>query len=233
VQRKRTFRSTVVATVGAMSIGLVPSPAQTTEQYETFVVRSYGDLLNRSPESPAFESWVGALQAGLPRTDYALSILHSREFQEVTVGSFYSSYLHRSADPSGLAAYSPLIDGGSTWERVQSLILGSDEFFANVGSANTSFIDALYGIALERSPDPDGNGFFLQRLGEGWSRQMVAEAVVLSPEARARFIADIYAFLLGRAVDPPSLEVWVVTPYEAVVGAIAASDEYFNLPPGG
>jgi hypothetical protein len=231
VKRTRTLAlALVIMSMGLASMSIAPASAQTTEQYQAFVERSYGHLLNRSPESPAFETWVSELEAGLPRTEYAFALLRSDEFRAFIVSVFYG-YLERAPDPDALAAFVPLIDGGSSWEYVQSLVLGSEEFFANVGSDNEAFIGALYGVALNRSPDPQGSDFFLQKLEEGWSRQMVAEAVVLSPEARTLLIGGIYMGLLGREVDQPSLDVWVVTPYESVAVGVVASDEYFDLPP--
>lgn len=227
---RRAFLSTLVAVVGVTSIGVTPSSAQTTEQYQIFVQRSYGDLLNRGAESPAFETWVSELEGGLPRTEYAFGLLRSGEFGEVLVDAFYNQYLERPADPGGLAGFGPLIDGGNSWEQVQSLILGSDEFFAVASNDNETFVAGLYFLLLDRAPDKAGFTFWFDKLNEGWSRQMVAEAVALSAEARSLLIDNLYNSLLGRGVDGASLEVWIVTPYETVLIAIIASDEYFNLP---
>ena len=142
----------------------------------------------------------------------------------------FELYLERQPDPAGVAAFAALIDGGHGWERVQSSILGSHEFFANAGSDNTDFLAAVYAVVLNRGPDAPGRAFFLQKLNEGWSRQMVAEAIVLSPEARSIRIRSFYDSLLGRPVDDGSLNVWLVTPYESILIAIIASDEYLNLP---
>lgn len=227
---RKAFLAFVVAIVGVASIGIAPSTAQTTEQNEILVLRSYSDLLQRSPESPAFETWVSELDGGLPRTSYALALLQSGEFHEVLVNEFYGVYLERAADPGGLAAFAPLIDGGSSWEYVQSLILASDEFFTNVGGADENFVSALYGVVLEREPDKAGFHAFVEALSEGWSRQQVADAFVLSPEGRAVLIAGMYESFLGRVVDGDSLAVWIMTPYETLLVAIVASDEYYNLP---
>ena len=227
---RRAFLSTLAAIVGAAAIGIAPSTAQTIEQYETFVLRSYSDLLTRSPESPAFETWVGQLEGGLARTSYTNAVLQSGEFHEVVVNNFFESYLERFADPFTRAAFAPFVDGDSAWQRVQGLILGSDEFFGLAGSDNESFVTALYGLLLERGPDSSGFASSLQQLNEGWSRQMLAEAFAVSPEARSVFIQGLYGQLLFRAADGGSLGVWVTTPYEAVLLAIVASDEYFNLP---
>jgi hypothetical protein len=227
---RRAFLSTLAAIVGVAAIGIAPATAGTSTPNQIFVQRSYFDLLDRSAESPAFETWVSELDGGLPRPEYAFALLRSTEFREIIVEAFYNQYLERSADPAGLAGFAPLIDGENSWEHVQSLLLGSDEFFAIAGDDNANFVTGLYFLLLDRAPDKAGHESFLQKLNEGWSRQMVAEAVALSPEARSILIDDFYSSLLGRSVDDAALEVWVVTPYETVLIAIIGSDEYFNLP---
>ena len=181
---RRAFLSTLVAIVGAASIGIAPSTAQTIEQYETFVLRSYSDLLARSPESPAFEIWVNDLAGGLARTSYVNALLQSREFQEVVVDNFFLSYLERFPDPFTRAAFAPLVDGASAWQQLQGQILGSPEFFGLAGGDNESFVTALYTVLLDRGPDSPGFNSALEKLGEGWTRQMVAEAFAVSSEAR-------------------------------------------------
>jgi hypothetical protein len=224
---KRTAVLTVlVAIVALASIGIAPSSGQTTEEYQAYVQHSYNTVLGRSPESPAFETWVAELDGSLARTEYAFALLDSHEFRENIVNVFYGICLEREADPDGLAAFAPLIDGASSWEHVESLILGSEEFFTNEGGDNTSFVTAVYGRVLNRAPDQPSADFFLQKLDEGWSRQMVAEAVVLSAEGRGTFINIIYQALLLRPVDEPSLNVWITTPYQTIGVAIIASDEY-------
>ena len=51
-----------------------------------------------------------------------------------------------------LAAFAPMIDGASSWEQVESLTLGSKEFFRNEGGDNTSFDTAPYGRVSGRAP---------------------------------------------------------------------------------
>ena len=202
----------------------------TPTEYQAFVARSYGDLLQRGPDSPSFNTWVSQLQGGMPRASYTSALLGSGEFRGLIVRDLFELYLERQPDPAGVAAFAALIDGGHGWERAQSSILGSHEFFANAGSDNTDFLAAVYAVVLNRGPDAPGRAFFLQKLNEGWSRQMVAEAIVLSPEARSIRIRSFYDSLLGRPVDDGSLNVWLVTPYESILIAIIASDEYLNIP---
>ena len=226
---KRSAVLTVLAAIVTVSVGIVPSSAQTTDEHQALVQRSYNNVLGRNPESPAFETWVSELDGGLARSEYAFALLDSDEFRRVIVNVFFGIYLDREADPAALAAFAPVIDGGISWEYVESLILGSDEFFDNEGGDNTSFVTALYGRVLGRTPDQPGADFFLEKLDEGWPRQMVAGAVVLSAEGRRNFINIIYQSLLQRPVDEPSLNVWITTPYRTIAVAVIASDEYFTL----
>jgi hypothetical protein len=227
----RALVTIVVAFVGVASILAGPASAGgTTDQNEILVLRSYNDVLQRSPESPAFETWVSELDGGLSRTTYALALLQSGEFHELLVHDLFNAYLERDADPAALAAFAPLVDGGSSWEHVQSLILGSDEFYALAGGTDETFVTALYGAVLHREPDEPGAHAWVEALAEGWSRQSVAESFALSPEGRAAVIASLYDQLLGRDVDGDSLAVWITTPYETLLVAIVASDEYYNLP---
>jgi hypothetical protein len=226
------------AVISLLAVTAIVTPAAvrpataggTTDQNEILVLRSYDNVLQRSPESPAFETWVSQLDGGLPRTTYALALLQSNEFHGVLVNDLYGSYLERAADAGGLAAFAPLVDGGNSWEHVQSLILASGEFYALAGGTDEDFVTALYHVVLEREPDEASFHAFVEALAEGWSRQQVADAFVLSPEGRGVLIAGMYESFLGRGVDGDSLTVWLTTPYETVLAAIVASDEYYNLP---
>ena len=63
----------------------------------------------------------------------ALAILRSRESDTDEVQALFGLFLHRGADPGGLATFVNALQAGESNETVEAAILGSDEYFANLG----------------------------------------------------------------------------------------------------
>ena len=56
-------------------------------------------------------------------------VLHSAEARQYLVGGYYLEFLHRKADPAGLASFTA---PGYSDDLILAAMLGSDEYFANV-----------------------------------------------------------------------------------------------------
>src|SRR5262249_8894274 len=157
----------------------------------------------------------------------------SQEFRTDQVEAFYQTFLHRSADPQGLAAWVQVLAAGGTLEQVQAGIAGSAEFLQNSGNTNDGFLNALYQPALGRAPDASGRAFFDQALASGTTPAQVAAAVLTSPEHAQDLVTADYLQFLHRPPDPAGLAGFVTALLqgardEEIIATIVSSPEYLG-----
>ena len=84
------------------------------------------------------------------------------------VESWYSLYLNRVPDPTGVRDFVNRMARGATPEDIQASIIGSDEYYRLHGSRPPSWIAGMYADVLNRSARPDEISHRLgmyQRLG--------------------------------------------------------------------
>jgi predicted outer membrane repeat protein len=94
-----------------------------------FVSALYQDALNRAPDGGS-QAFLQALANGVSRTAVAAMIFASPEFLQDLVQADYTTFLGRSADPTGLAAFVKALQTGTTDQGILAAILGSPEAFA-------------------------------------------------------------------------------------------------------
>src|SRR5262249_55861651 len=101
---------------------------------QAFLATLYQGELGRNIEADALTYWNNALSQTASRTQVAGAILNSDEYfgREVTLD--YHSLLGRDPDPLGLQSFVQVLRTGATPQQVQTQIMGSNEFFARVGS---------------------------------------------------------------------------------------------------
>src|SRR5207302_1312669 len=105
----------------------------------------------------------------------ASSIENSDEYRTIQVESLYGQFLHRTADPSGLAFGMSYLQNGGTVDGLAAILAGSPEYFqTRGGNTNDGFLDALFLDALNRTVDPGARTFYDQQLSSGTSREQVA-----------------------------------------------------------
>jgi hypothetical protein len=112
------------------------------------------------------------------------------------VDSWYQRYLGRSVDPGGLNNFAGMLRRGSPPDEVQSIILGSDEFWNNNGGTPSGFIAGLYGVILNRQAS-------VQEIAI-WLRRYVQVRQNRSQVARD-FIAAAQQELLGQQQNNPMI----------------------------
>ena len=151
---------------------------------QAFVIAAYNDLLQRAPDAGGLAAWTNLLNSGAANTmQVAEAIVNSQEFRIDAVQNAYQTFLHRAADPGGLNAFVNFLAAGGTIKMVDSIMLGSQEYFqVRAGGTNAGFLQALYQDVLGRAPDPVGLQAFTAALNAGVSRQQVALLVLSSPE---------------------------------------------------
>jgi hypothetical protein len=101
------------------------------------------------------------------------------------------------------------------------------------GSANATFVCAVYEDLLGRAPDPSGEAGWLAALSSGSSPTQVAYGVLASTEYRSAFINADYKAFLNRNVDTNGLNAWLADfssggTDEQIDSGILGSPEFFS-----
>jgi hypothetical protein len=89
----------------------------------------YGNQFGRAIDQVGALGWNQLLNSGVSRTAVALAIGRSLEADQDEVLAFYHQYLHRPADPGGLAALTSALGQGATNEQILALVVASEEYF--------------------------------------------------------------------------------------------------------
>src|SRR5262249_40496091 len=149
----------------------------------------------------------------------------------LAVQQLYQKYLHRSADPAGLASGVIALTTG-TIAQLKATLLGSPEYFQTRGnSTNAGFLQAIYPDLLGRAPDAQGEASLSQLLAQGTSRTAVATMMINSLEAHQVLVTGYYQEFLGRQPDTAGLNSLVTQLQngardEDIIAAITSSGEY-------
>jgi hypothetical protein len=124
------------------------------------------------------------------------------------VAQVYVDLLKRPVDPTGLAAWTGLLNQGVSRTAVVSLIQTSTEY-------HMVEVERLYEDLLNRGADPLGLGADLNFLAAGGRIEAVAIAITASSEfyldsggTNTGFIDTFYERVLGRDVDSAGLAGW-------------------------
>jgi hypothetical protein len=97
-----------------------------------FLVLLYQDALQRAIDANSLTALsLGMALGTASRPTISHFVFSSPEFTNDLVQSIYQNYLHRSADPQGLAFNAQTIANGATYEQVTAFVMGSPEFFLN------------------------------------------------------------------------------------------------------
>lgn len=134
------------------------------------------------------------------------------------VDTMYQAYLNRHAtDADGLANWVNFLKEGKGFQFVRAGVVGSDEYFMNHGSDNTSWLNGVYNDFLNRAPETAGLNNWLDHLNQGDTRFQVVLDIEGSPE----FLADRQKYLIpGQtgAVGPIGPAGPQGPPGESIVG---------------
>jgi hypothetical protein len=203
---------------------------------QRFVTHVYLDLLRRYPDAAGMASWIGLLNQGVSRTQVVQMIEGSQEYHADEVQYLYGFVLGRPADPLGMSIWRGFLDRGGTAEQLEFILLGTDEYFAGRGGgSNTNFLQGVYRDVLGRTIDSAGAQGWGQALAAGDSRTVVAAEILASRESDMDEVQAMYLKILRRPADSAGLNFFTQdlqqgVPNEAVLAALAGSDEYFTRP---
>ena len=235
---RRGRRRTVRRENGCRAHALAVEPLESrvllnSDQNALFVSKAFQDLLHRAVEPASLSAFSDSLdRALLTRFQEVIAIESSLEYRTEQVQNLYAYYLHRGADPGGLASAVGFLNSGGTVEQVIAGLVSSPEYFQNRGgSTNNGFLAALYQDALLRPIDSVGQVIFGQELGAGQPRALVAAQILSSDEYRRVIVAIDYQQFLHRPADLNGLDGLVGllsngTRDESIVAYFLSSEEY-------
>jgi hypothetical protein len=213
--------------IGEMVIDLPPTPNA------RFVTSLYVDLLGRLADLGGEAAWTSSLNAGATRAQVVQGFEASLEYRTDVVEHVYNLFLHRNADPTGLASSLALLANGGTQLQLEALVAGSTEYFqTRGGSTNDGFLTALYQDTLNRSVDPSGRAAFDSFLTTGGTTTRAAAIVLTSLEYDRDLIGSVYQHYLQRLPDPGGMSAWLGAlqagmSQEQFQAGVLSSDEYF------
>jgi uncharacterized protein (TIGR03118 family) len=125
------------------------------------------------------------------------------------VAQLYRDLLHREADAAGLAAWTGLLNQGTSRMQV-ALGIESTPEYRNVQ------VQAAYSLLLHRSADPGGLSAFTNFLTTGGTVEQMEATIAGSPEyfqsrggsTNDGFLTALYQDALNRAADPGGRSAW-------------------------
>lgn len=203
----------VAATV-PQGIGyLAGAPGDGTAQ--TFVHNLYRELLGREPDPAGEAYWVAQVQqndTAAGRQTVISSFLNSTEYKDHYITTLYEVFLGRAPEAAGLQFWTakmgePGTAGGHSGSADEKLILagivGSDEFYADVGGTSQGFVHALYQDLLGRSSSPAEQTFWVNLLqSQQQNRDGIVRLFLSSPEAAHKLLDSFYPAPGGTAANP-------------------------------
>lgn len=165
------------------------------------------------------------------------------------VTRIYRTIMDREPDPSGLNYWvSGMESGQFTASFVIEYFLSSGEFAAK-NCDNAEYVDVLYTTLMGRESDPDGAGFWIGLLDQGYTRKKILFSFINSAEfinicdsygvtkgnitlsaidsnpEKVLFVAQMYRSFFNREPDTPGLNSWV----NYLVGGHTASQLISNF----
>jgi hypothetical protein len=199
-----------------------------------FVDGLYRHVLGRPADAASLIAWVQQLENGASRAQVVDAVWNSAEHRGLEVDRLYQTFLQRSPDAAGRAAWvDALLTGTSEMDLARALIASAE--FQAAHPDNASYVAALYGTILRRSPSGAEISNWVSALQNGVSRDAVAVAILDSTESYQIMVNCDYTYFLHRPADPAGIQAWLAqlqsgqaTP-AIVAESLLASDEFFAL----
>ena len=156
--------------------------ATSTESRSDIIQTDYKTFLGRQPAPGEIAGWVAHLQMGVPEDQVEAGFLASQEFlgrhggaNASWLAAVYQAVLGRPIDSPGLAAWSRLLQAGTSREAVARAIVDSPE-------AETRLVTAAYQNLLKRNPDQAGLATWVAKLQGGLTHMQLVAQIASSPE---------------------------------------------------
>ena len=199
-----------------------------------FAHRMTRDLLFKFPTDEVRDSMRDELTAGSrTRAQLVQATVFSDEYRGIDVDRIFRRFLKRASDPSGRTYWVNGIRNGKSLRKVRAQLFGSNEYFTKAGSYNQGFVDAAYQDVLGRLPDPSGEAYWVHKIDTGTGRGSVANAFLVSTEARRSIVKDQFIRFLDRVPTTAETDSWMATLLSSATGEqdliafLASSGPYY------
>jgi hypothetical protein len=130
-----------------------------------WVVGVYRDLLGRDPDPAGLQSWLHALQSGMPPFSIAYGFAASVERETNRIMADYRNFLARDPEPGTVPIWLNALVHGASNEAVVAGFVGSTEYFVKHYSNVYDWVFAAYQDTFGRPPDKDGRDHWIEILG--------------------------------------------------------------------
>jgi len=237
--------------------GVALAFTQSAENYSNFITASYQRYLQRAPDAVGLASWLSQMQHGLTDEQLEASLIASSEYITAHGGTngqgvpgatwvqaLYQDVLGRSADPTGLAAWTSQLAAGVS---PYTIALG----FTTSSERETVRINADYTALLDRPVDSNGLATWLSQLTQGVTQENIEAQLMASHEYffghgqgdEPHWVASLYQDILHRQPSVGEINSWIQVlggvpipdPNKgfqvhglAVASAITQSQEYYG-----
>ena len=200
---------------------------------EAFIERLYVNMLGRQADEAGLNAWVNQLKTDkIDGTEAADGFYYSDEFTRISAGltdreyaeRMYITILGRQPDEQGLDQWEEVLSSGkSTREQVYKDFLNSDEWKQIVSSNDILsghyqvglFVDRMYGIVLDRTPDKEGRASWISNLLDGSSKAIemgygffFSDEYLKLDKSDEDYVKDLYRAFMGREFDEAGLAAW-------------------------
>ncbi len=216
---------------GPIDVATYSGPAQSANA--RFIIDAYQVLLGRAPENGGLDYQLALLASGGARSRQSVTytLLFSVEGSGQEVDRAYQDVLDRATDPTGRAFWTSYLQGRSV-HGLRVLLLASDEFYHGAGGTDQAWIERLYQEILQRPVDQSGLAYWLDVLGGGTPRALVAAAIASSDEALDLRVNAHFVEILNRSPTASELNAGRQTlrssGERSLRAEILASDEAFE-----
>jgi hypothetical protein len=142
----------------AVEAAFVSSPEYIVDHGNTsvgFLNGLHRDLLGRAPDAAGLNNWLMMMARGMTATQVAQAFATSVERQSIIVTADYLALLGRPPEAGAVTFWVNQLGHGLNRADVETMIVGSDEFFQRQGNTNVNFIVAAYQDVLGRTPRND------------------------------------------------------------------------------
>ena len=207
------------------------APNPTGSPLVALVQGFYNNVLGRAGDLGGINAWVGALAAGIARSQVVSAFWDSIEHRQNEVNSYYQYYLGRTESPAEQLIWVNQLVSGQSENNVVLQFLNSPEY-SQLHTSNADFVNALYAQVLGRLADPNGFNVFFDLLNAGAAtRAFVATDILFSNEANFLAINSYYLAALARQGSATEIEAWLQVangglPLGNIAQDFLGSDEY-------
>lgn len=192
----------------------------------------FADYLEREPDDAELLQYSVAMTRGENRSVISQELSRSVTYIGFYLDDLYDSVFGRGADETGRAFWTEQIIDGLPPTEVGAGFYASEEFFAEAGSI-PGFVIRLYQEILEREPDFEGLGFWVEQIEDADDRLTVSRDFYRSLESRRQRVTTLYLRFLGREPDEEGRDFWaerLLDEDDLVLAThLSGSTEYLDL----